>query len=84
MTTKFFANDGKCFTNEQDCLNYENELKEKEEMENKIKEEKEARYNEVIAAYRKYDDLAKKYYEDYLKGNGSFFINDMISDLFGW
>ena len=82
MTTKFFANDGKCFTNKQDCLKYENELKEKEEKENKIKEEREARYNEVLEAYRKYDKLAKKYYEDYLKKDTV--IDDMLSNILGW
>lgn len=84
MVTKYYSNDGKCFTNKQDCLNYENELKIKEEKKLNEKKEQDARYKEVIDAFEKYDKLAKKYYEDYLKGNGSSFINDIISDLMGW
>lgn len=84
MVTKYYSNDGKCFTNKQDCLNYENELNIKLKEETKKKEERDTRWKEVQDAYKKFDELSKKYYEDFLKNEKYSWVNEIFSEIFGW
>lgn len=68
MLIKYFANDGKDFGSEKECLDYEEKLKQYElyvEHEKRKAEKKQARWEEVEKAKEKYDNLSLAYEKDY-------------------
>lgn len=74
MKIKYYADDGKIFDSEKEALEYEAKVKAQKEKEIKLKEEKDKRWAEVDIAYKKAEDLYKKYMSDYSYPNDNSFV----------
>jgi len=106
MKCMFVADDGREFDAEEKCVAYEakkkaeaeareRRLRELEEENKKKRDEKQRRYDEVDAAWKKYNELCKKYYEDYKddewlnpkhedESDEPLSAEDVIGDLFSF
>ncbi|MSA02219.1 hypothetical protein GKG47_09225 [Lactonifactor sp. BIOML-A3] len=75
---KILSDDGKRFESVEQCELYEKSLEEKRNRAKKLADEKEARYNAVIEAYKKAGKLEEQYEKDY----GSAILRDPLDVFF--
>lgn len=78
MLIKYFANDGKDFGSEKECLKHEEKLRQKKISEEQKLKEKQARWEEVERAKEKYNNLYKAYEKDY---GAIYTIEDWYNDM---
>lgn len=65
MKTVYYSEDGKKFNDKKSCIEYEEQLADKEAERLKKEQEREARQQEVEDAYKTYKDLMNKFLDDY-------------------
>jgi predicted nuclease with TOPRIM domain len=79
MKIKYYADDGKNFETKEQCLEYEDKMKQIKERDKKLAIEKEKRWDEVSNAYNKYNELLDKFYKDYVDSP----VNSFTKIFFG-
>lgn len=66
---RFISDDNKVFNSKEECLEYENVLKKKEESERirqeKLESDKKKRYQEIVELRKRLDLLENEYRQDY-------------------
>lgn len=65
MKIKYFTEDGKSFDTKDEAIAYETKIAEEKKRQQELKSKQEERWKEVCNAYKKAEELQKKYFEDY-------------------
>jgi len=83
----FYEVKGKRFEDLKEAKKYEEELKEKEIAENKLRKEKQDRINEIKSKEAELKALRKKFYKDYgyviSDSSGTPVLDDFFKNVFG-